>query len=387
MDFECYYRFFYVEPDVVDYTAVSLKIAGVNHCSSPLDIRERLASRGVEAAAQALSSRGWKETVVLSTCNRFEIYAAGGRESPLESSDALADIIGDLAGVPVSRFSYRHEGENAVRHLFEVASGLDSLVLGETEVLGQVKKAYEFARKAGTTGKRTNVLFQKGIAVGKAVRSRTNISMGQVSVASVAVELAKRIFGQLTGSTILILGAGEMAEKTARYLKSAKVSKLYFANRTWEKGVALAENFRAEAVRWESIDRVLDVVDIVVASTGAPDVVVTRERVEAALARRGGRSLFFIDIAMPRDVSPDVHSLDGVYLYSMDDLKSIVAENLSRRETEIVSANKIIHAEAKKMDAWLASLDSGREIRLRHSPLSGRRESRDESVLRRLPAS
>lgn len=151
--------------------------------------------------------------------------------------------------------------------------------------------------------------------------------------------------------------------------------------------MALAENFRAEAVRWESIDRVLDVVDIVVASTGAPDVVVTRERVEASVARRGGRSLFIIDIAMPRDVSPDVHSLDGVYLYSMDDLKSIVAENLSRRESEIASANKIIYSEAEKMDAWLASLDSGREIRLRHSHLSGRRESSAESVPVRVPAS
>ncbi len=366
---------------------MSLKIAGVNHCSCPLAIRERLASRGVEAAAQALSSRGWKETVVLSTCNRFEIYTAGGRESSLESSDALADIIGELAGAPVSRFSYRYEGENAVRHLFKVASGLDSLVLGETEVLGQVKKAYEFARKAGTTGKRTNVLFQKSMAVGKAVRNRTNISMGQVSVASVAVELAKRIFGQLTGSTVLILGAGEMAEKTARYLESAKVSKLYLANRTWEKGVALAASLGAEAVRWESIDRVLDVVDIVVASTGAPNVVVTRERVEAALARREGRSLFFIDIAMPRDVSPDVHNLDGVYLYSMDDLKSIVAENLSRREAEIASANSIIHSEAEKMDAWLDSLDSGREIRLRHSHLPGRREPQVEPAPYRIPAS
>lgn len=347
---------------------MSVALIGINHRSAPVEIRERFAALGASVVRESLLIEGWKEAVVLSTCNRFEVYAVGsgaGRDWGEELSSSLERI----SGVPVGAHRYVRTGAAAVAHLFSVASGLDSLVLGECEILCQIKKAYESAHASAATSKRTNVLFQRALLVGKAVRSSTHISMGQLSVASVAVELAKRIFGSLAGSEVLVLGAGETAEKTARHLISSKVSSLYIANRTWERARDLAAKLKAEPVRWDAFPSVLSRADIVVSSTGAPRPVLSAEVVKEALARRGGRSLFLIDIAMPRDVAPEIDELDGVYLYRIEDLRAIADENASRRRGEVDAARTIIARETECFGAWLDSLRVGPEISLKHSHL------------------
>jgi glutamyl-tRNA reductase len=350
---------------------VSLHIVGLNHSTCPVQTRERLAAIGSKAAATRLKSMGWGEVVVVSTCNRFEAYVAGKAPGGGDALTELTRALEALAETSLTGTLYTHSGSAAADHLFKVAAGLDSLVLGETEILGQIKTAYESAQEQARVGKLTNVLFQRALFVAKAVRSQTAISEGQTSVASVAVELAKRIFGSLNDSRVLILGAGEMAEKTARHLQAAKVQKLYIANRTWEKARALSEPLGAKTVHWDDFSSRLAEVDVVVASTGAPHAIITRDLVAAALVKRGGRPLFFIDIAMPRDVEPQVDELGGVYVYSMQDFSRIVEENLSRRGGELRIAREIISHEANKFAAWIDSLDSGHEIALRHSDVRG----------------
>ncbi|MBI3299816.1 MAG: glutamyl-tRNA reductase [Elusimicrobia bacterium] len=347
---------------------MTLSVVGLNHQTCPVALRERLAALGPAAAREALAAGGWREVVVLGTCNRFEIYTVS--ERPLDEAKAeLMAFVDRHAGAPVSPYLYQHSDGAAARHLFTVASGLDSLVPGETEILSQVKACYEAALESGTTGKLANVLFQRALFVGKAVRGRTGISVGQVSVASVAVDLARRIFGDLSASRVLVLGAGEMAERTARHLLSADVAGLHIANRTWERAAALAESLRADPVRWEAFARLLPKVDVVVASTGATSPVLTREMVRAALPGRGGRSLFIIDIAMPRDVEPEVESLDGVYLYSLADLSSLAAENAGRRRGEFAAAAALVEEASASFSDWLGSVRAGREVSLRHSGL------------------
>lgn len=347
---------------------MSLAVVGLNHQTCPVALRERLAALGAASAREALASRGWREVVVLSTCNRFEVYACGPRPAE-EDLDRLSAFLDEHSGQAVSTFLYRRADSDAARHLFAVAAGLDSMVLGESEILAQVKSAYEAALESGTTGKLTNVLFQRALFVGKAVRSRTGISLGQVSVASVAVELARRIFGDLSASRVLVLGAGETAERTARHLLSSKVAGLHIANRTFERAAALAAQLRADPVRWEAFPRLLSKVDVVVASTGAPQAVVTREMAAAALAGRGGRSLFFIDIAMPRDVAPGVEALDGAYVYTLGDLSALAGENAAKRRGELDAAAALVGDAAGSFAAWLDSVRVGREVSLRHSSL------------------
>jgi glutamyl-tRNA reductase len=309
--------------------------------------------------------------VVIATCNRFEVYAVGAAEGP-ELQASLAAFLDSHAGLPVSPFLVRREGAAAAKHLFAVASGLDSLVLGECEILSQVKTAYEAALESGTTGKLTNVLFQRALFVGKAVRGRTGISEGQISVASVAVEMARRIFGDLSQSRVLVLGAGETAEKTARHLLSAKVAGLHIANRTWDRAAALAAALKADPVRWEAFPRLLPKVDVVVASTAAPEPVLTVPMAREALAGRGGRSLFFVDIAMPRDVEEGVGALDDAYLYTLSDLGALAAENAAKRGGEYAAASAVVEGAAAAFSGWLESVRAGREVSLRHSTLRPR---------------
>jgi glutamyl-tRNA reductase len=333
-----------------------------------VEVRERFAALGEAVVRESLLVEGWREVVVVSTCNRFEVYAVGsGYDS--EWGERLSASLERLAGIPIAEHRYVQTGAAAVSHLFSVAAGLDSLVLGECEILSQIKKAYESALAASATGKRINVLFQRALLVGKAVRSSTHISMGQLSVASVAVELAKRIFGSLAESEVLVLGAGETAEKTARHLVSSKVSKLHIANRTWERARDLAETLKADPVRWDAFPTLLSRADVVVGSTGAPRPVIGADLVREAVARRNGRSLFMIDIAMPRDIDPEVEKLEGVYLYRIEDLRAIADENASRRREEVDAAQSIILRETESFGAWLESLRLGPEISLKHSHL------------------
>jgi glutamyl-tRNA reductase len=321
--------------------------------------REALAAVPVERALSELKSRGFLEAAALSTCNRFELYAAGGPDAA-PSSGALLEALERLAGVPLAEHAEIREDGAAVGHLFSVAAGLDSLVVGETEILGQVKTGYEIAKAGGMTGKRLNVLFQRALFVGKKVRTETAVAAGAASVPSVAVQLAESIFGQLEGKSALILGAGAMAELAAKHLAARGVSKLVVANRTWERAYQLAARYEGEAVRWGDFPAELERADVVIASTGAPAAVLTRDLVERAVGRRGGRSLFMIDIAMPRDIEESVHQIDGVYLYRLEDLEAIVAKSMSSRAEAVAAARRIVDAKAEEFCEWARSLSPGR---------------------------
>ncbi len=328
--------------------------------------REALATVPVERVLLELKARGFSEAAALSTCNRFELYAAGSPDKA-PSAAALIDALEELASAALSEKAEVREDAAAVDHLFSVASGLDSLVVGETEILGQVRSCYETAKAAGMTGKRLNVLFQRALFVGKKVRNETSIAAGSLSVPSVAVQLAETIFGRLEGKSALILGAGAMAELAAKHLVERGVSKLAVANRTWERGYQLAARYQGEAVKWEDFPAELERADVVISSTGAPLAVLTREVVSAAVRRRGGRSLFLIDIAMPRDVEESVHTIDGVYLYRLEDLEAIVAKNMASRAEAVAGARRIVEAKSAEFVAWAHSLVAGPERSFKHS--------------------
>lgn len=346
-------------------SAAPLLNLGFSHRGTPLDVREALARLSAAKVLSVLRAQGWDEAVVLSTCNRFEVFLCGATRA----EDAV-ELLQGLSGLDLRPHARVLPGREAVSHLFEVASGLDSLIVGETEILGQVKSSYETALAAGTTGKRLNVLFQRALHVGKKVRSETGVSAGQTSVASVAVQLAESIFGGLAGRQALILGAGAMAELTAKHLLGRKVSRLLIANRTFERAAALAARLEAGALPWKDFPGALAQADIVITSTGSGEPVVTRDMAAAALKARAGRSLFFIDIAMPRDVEDAVHDLDSAYLYRLEDLEGIAAENMRGRAAEVDRARELARSKAAEFSCWLDSLDSGAERSLRHSRYS-----------------
>ncbi len=345
---------------------MKLRLLAWGHRAADTASREALAAVPVEEILSRLRARGVEEAAAVSTCNRFELYVASSpeRECPRE---LLLAALSEAAGADLACGLETREDAAAAAHLFSVASGTDSLVVGETEILGQVKSAYETARRAGMTGKRLNVLFQRALYVGKRVRSETGIANGASSVPSVAVQMAESIFGRLEGKAALIVGAGAMAELAVKHLAARGAKRLTVVNRTWERAYALAARFHGEAARWEDLPAALAEADVVVSSTGAPSAVITRAMIEDALRRRAGRMLFLIDIAMPRDVEESAHALDGVYLYRLEDLQSIVARNMSQRAEQIAAARAIIDAKAAEFDAWARSLASGRELSLKHS--------------------
>lgn len=328
--------------------------------------RETLAGVPVERVLAELKARGFAEAVAVSTCNRFELYVAAQANQTLTAAPILA-ALEELAGAALASQADIREDDAAVDHLFCVAAGLDSLVVGETEILGQVKAGYETAKEAGMTGKRLNVLFQRALFVGKKVRTETALASGSLSVPSVAVQLAETIFGRLEGKSALILGAGAMAELAAKHLAAKGVSKLAVANRTWDRAYQLAARYQGEAVKWETFPAELERADVVISSTGAPTAVLTHGIVKAAVRRRGGRSLFLIDIAMPRDIEESVHAIDGVYLYRLEDLEAIVAKNMASRAESVAAARRIVDAKAAEFVAWARSLSTGRELSLKHS--------------------
>jgi glutamyl-tRNA reductase len=342
-----------------------LHLIGVSHKTAPVEWRERLAVPGEDVLPihENLRKAGVAEAVLLSTCNRVELYASGEEGMETSLREALLGLHRDPG---LASCLYTHADGAAIRHLFRVAAGLDSLVVGENEILGQVKKAYEAAGAASATGKLTNVLFQRALFVGKKVRTATAVSEGPTSVPALAASLAGRIFGDLRESRVLILGAGAMAEGTLHALISQKAGSVVVVNRTLEKAEALALAFKAEARPFDRLTEELERADIVLCSTGSPEPVVTRAMVEASLHRRKNRPLFFIDIAVPRDVEPSVETLDNAYLYNVDDLESLVAETLIKRKGEIERAQGLADGEASQFDAWYKAWQAGAPAALRH---------------------
>ncbi|MFD0894050.1 glutamyl-tRNA reductase [Luteolibacter ambystomatis] len=332
---------------------MELVCLGLNHRTAPVEVRERFAVGNTklgEAAREIASIQGVAEGVVVSTCNRTEFYFAadeGGEtlsriEHTLVERHGLDDTVRD--------HFYRKEKADAAEHLCRVVSGLDSMVLGETEIFGQVKQAYKAALEAGTTGGFLNRLFQKSFGVGKKVRTETSIQEGATSIGNVAVDLAEKIFGHLKDSEVMILGAGEMSRLTAQALVSRGARGIFVTNRSYDRAVELAKETGGSAVRFDEWQKVLERVDVVISSTGAPHAIVHREEVEKVRRARKFRPLFFIDIAVPRDIDPAVGEIEEVYLYDIDTLEQLAEEARSRRQRQIEECERIIESELAKMN-------------------------------------
>jgi glutamyl-tRNA reductase len=339
---------------------VHLFLLGVSHRTAPVDLREKLdfSSRGVGEAVEALSTRpSATESVVVSTCNRSEIYVAS--EDPVRARAELVNFLSDYHHLPPESFLphlFIKEDAAAVGHLFRVAAGLDSLVVGEPQILGQVKEAFLTADERRCTGPLLTKLFNWSFGVGKRVRTETAIGEGAVSVSFAAVALARKIFGRLTGRRVLVVGAGEISTLTAQHLRSQGVGEIVITSRTLAQAEALASAVSGRSVPWDQMTTALSGADIVVTATGSQRPIITRQHLEPAPGgRRRSVPLFIIDIAVPRDVAADVADIEQVFLYNVDDLQSIVEENLSKRSTEISRAEQIVAEELLRFTTWQRS--------------------------------
>ena len=337
---------------------MKIVLVGLSHHVAPVELRERVAV-APEAAADlarslAADGGGEAEAVCLSTCNRMELYLAS-RDAGAAEQEAVS-ALSRLAGMDAAELLprlYRLHDEAAATHLFRVAAGLDSMVPGEGEILGQVKDAYE----AGAHGPILDHLFRQALHAGKKVRSETAIGESPASVSSAAAALAQQVFGELEGRRVLVIGAGKAGELAARALAARGATIASVANRSPERGAAVAELVGAAAVSFDQIEQELERADVVVAATGAPGLVLGREQVARSLRGRKGRPLFLIDIAVPRDLDPEIHELDGCYLYDIDDLQAVVEASLAGRRREASRAESIIAEEADRYREWKASLD------------------------------
>jgi glutamyl-tRNA reductase len=338
---------------------VHLFLLGVSHRTAPVDLRERLdfSSRDVGAAVEALAARSSAaESVVLSTCNRSEIYVAV--TEPSRARDELTAFLSDYHELRREEFLphlFTYDDSAAAHHLFRVAAGLDSLVVGEPQILGQVKDAFEAAAGRHCTGPLLTKTFHWAFGVGKRVRTETGLGEGAVSVSYAAVALARKIFGRLNGRHVLVVGAGEISALTAQHLRSQGVADIVIASRTAAHAEALAHQVQGRAVPWNDMRRAMAHADIVVTATGSQRPIITRQDVEAVTGRRRADPLFIIDIAVPRDVDPAVTEIEQVFLYNVDDLQSIVQENLARRSTEIARAEAIVADELSRFTTWKRS--------------------------------
>jgi glutamyl-tRNA reductase len=363
---------------------MALIALGINHLTAPVALRERVAFPAGDtppALAELTSQAGVREAAILSTCNRTELYCtvdAGFEDVPRDWLHRHQD----LGHGHIDEFLYRHDGANAVRHLFRVATGLDSMVLGEPQILGQVKDAYAMARAARTLKAPLERLFQNTFAVAKRVRSETRIGANPVSVAFTAVRLAEQVFADLRGACVLLVGAGETIELVGRHLTEARARRLIVANRTLENAQALATRFGGYAIALGEIDRHLAEADIVIASTASRDPVLMRQQVEAAIAARKRRPMFLLDLAMPRDIDPAVASLADVYLYTLDDLREAIDGNLRSRREAAHEAEAMIDLSVDHFMDWWRSLEL-------HNPVADLRrqaESSRDAVLSRAQA-
>ncbi len=358
---------------------------GLSHRTAPVELRERFAIPESHLSATALQlaqAPGVGEAVILCTCNRVELYVAV--EEPARGFAALSEFVagfklpGVAAGTPQPMLDpqavlqgdafFRLPTANSLRHLFRVVSGLESMVLGETEILGQVKKAYQAAQSCGATGRHLNKFFQRAFNVAKEVRTNTNITRGSVSVGSVAVDLAEKIFGKLADCRVMILGAGEMSELTAGALRARGVRTIFVANRSYERAAHLAELMGGKAVHFEQWQSEFKEIDILIGSTAAPHHVLTAKELRPIMRTRVDRPLFCIDLAVPRDIDPAVNAIDGVYLYDIDSLQSIAGQSMDSRRQELGICEQMIERHVVEFGAWLA--DDPSQAALRYSNLA-----------------
>lgn len=335
---------------------------GLNHRTAPVELRERLAVTEAEipeALQSMIAQPSVREAALLSTCNRVEMTMV--THDPDATIAVAHEWFAHKSGMEletVREHLYSFTTDDAIRHLFSVASGLDSLVLGEPQILGQVKTSYEQALAAGTAGHILHRLYQSTFSAAKRARSETAIGKQAVNISSCAVELAKRIFGDLTGKTVMLIGAGEMAELAARHLRGNGCTSILVANRTLERAKNLAIEFEGHALTLDELPEYLDSADIIVSSTGASTYVLLPEVVQAAMKKRSGRPVFLVDIAVPRDIDPRIGDIEGAYLYDIDDLQQVVQGNQEQRKIEAAQAKALLEEDSQNLLAWLKSLES-----------------------------
>lgn len=336
-------------------------LVGINHKTAPVELRECIAFSKEEAATAVqtlLRQPDLDEVMLFSTCNRVEVLFVTGNKAPAISN--TKEFIAEFNKIPLEQFEnalYVHEGDEAVRHVFRVASSLDSMVVGEPQILGQIKEAYRAATELNTSGVVLNRLLHRTFFVAKRIRTETGIGDRAVSISFAAVELGRKIFGTLQNKTVLLIGAGEMAELAVEHLIRNKAGDIYVANRTFENGVALAKKFSGRALRYEEITDCLKFIDIIISSTGATDYVISRDQVKGVLRVRRSRPLFFIDIAVPRDIDPAVNRLSNSYVYDIDDLKDVVDENIEDRQREALKGERIVDEAVISFRQWYESLE------------------------------
>jgi glutamyl-tRNA reductase len=341
---------------------MEIVLVGLNHRTAPVEVRERVSFTAEQSrkAAEELRSRGiLQETLVLSTCNRSEIYGVPP-ESSHECAPGLSSFLSEFHAVRADVLSvslYHHYDRAAVRHLFRVSAGLDSMLLGEAEILGQVREAYRYAHEYGATGPVLNRLFQGALEVGKRVRSETELGARPMSVASAGVKLAERIFGKMKERSALVLGAGTISEQVVNQLRDRGISRLFIMNRSRERADELALRVEGTVVDWGEWETVLTVADVVVSSVASEEPVLRREILQAAMSARGNRALFLMDLGLPRNIEATSADLYNIYMYNIDDLTEIVEQNRHARESEVPRAETIVDEHVGKFLSWQASVE------------------------------
>ncbi len=340
---------------------LDIVLLGLNHKTAPVELRENLAFSKDETSAALKAfkeSPAISEAILISTCNRVELLMA--TEDKSNAMDAVKLLLAEFKKIPVTEFEnalYIHDGDDAVRHIFRVASSLDSMVVGEPQILGQIKEAYQTATIKKTSGVLLNKLLHRTFFVAKRVRSETGIGDHAVSISYAAIELGRKIFGTLEGKKVLLIGAGEMAELAVEHLIRNRTGDIFVANRTFERGVKLASKFKGKPVRFEEITDCLQRVDIIISSTGSPDYVVTRDQVKGVMHSRRNRPLFFIDIAVPRDIDPAINRLTNSYIYDIDDLKGVIDNNIESRNKEAIKGERIVDEAVIRFRQWYDNMD------------------------------
>lgn len=367
---------------------MQIVLVGLNHRTAPVEVRERVSFTVEQArrAAQELRKRGiLEETLVLSTCNRSEVYGVPP-ESSQESVPGLSTFLSEFHAVRLDLLGdslYHHYDREAVRHLFRVAAGLDSMMLGEAEILGQVREAYRIAHENGATGPVLNRLFQGALEVGKRVRAETELGTRPMSVASAGVKLAERIFGKLDHRSALVLGAGTISEQVISQLRDRGIAHLYVMNRSPDRAQDLAKQYSGEVVAWGEWEKSLPLPDVIVTSVATEQPILHRELIAQAMAKRRNRALFLMDLGMPRNIDTSVGKLYNVYVYNLDDLSEIVEQNRNARQSEVPKAEIIVHEHVGKFLSWQASVEL---VGLVNALRSRMREERAQFVRSRVDA-
>lgn len=361
---------------------------GISHHTAPIEIREKVAITRSEYAGRVqelCAMPGVEEVIILGTCNRTEIYCLSSETGKETLMDWIHQI-NDITPGELDQHFYGYQGEEAARHLIRVASGLDSLVLGETQILGQLKEAWQLAHDAGSMGKVLDRLFQHTFAAAKAIRTTSGISDHSVSVAYTAVVLARQIFGELRSQTVVLVGAGEMVQLCGRHLREQGIAKLLIVNRSKEKAEELAAELDATALTLDKLNDALPEADILISSTASPEPVIRRGDVRSALKKRRHRPMFLVDIAVPRDIDPQVSGLKDVYLYTIDDLQQVVDENMQQRSKAAQSAQSDVDAAVDDFMRWMYGLRAARSLKRIRQQSHEHERDLSEKALRKLRA-